>query len=147
MSQILPMSTLFASIQQCWHSCGARQNSSAVQFGRYARIAGICATLLAYLPHCTAEEWRASLSAFRWVTRFQGLGLMLFIWMMILFTRRYFCSLRRMTRSMSSVCDREPGWISCIFSWMRDPCGSNGCCTHIKPTTWRLVKNSVARSG
>jgi hypothetical protein len=29
-----------------------------------------------------------------------------------------------------------------IFSWMRDPCGSNGSCTRIKPTTLRLAKNS-----
>jgi hypothetical protein len=28
------------------------------------------------------------------------------------------------------------GWSdSCILSWMRDPCGSNGRCTRIKPTT------------
>jgi hypothetical protein len=43
---------------------------------------------------------------------------------------------------MSSVCHKEHGQISFIFSWMKDQCGSNWCCTHIKSTTWRLSKTS-----
>jgi hypothetical protein len=92
----------------------------------------LLAFLRAYLPHRAVEEWRVSQSAFRWGDTFPG------SWAGVV-------CLDDLHDAISALTKDDPlhvkrlllgGWSdSCILSWMRDPCGSNGRCTRIKPTT------------